>query len=80
MRDAVAVVEARMPRPTKHTEQVTFRIPREWLTEADALAIPLSRPGALFSRTDVFRMAIARGFEALRADLATPAKKPAKTK
>jgi len=50
-------------RPPKDTEQVTFRVPREWLTKADALAAKLAPVGVL-SRTDALRAAIAKGFEA----------------
>lgn len=52
-----------MGRPMKDTEQVAFRVPREWLTKADALAAKLAPVGVL-SRTDALRAAIAKGFEA----------------
>ncbi len=54
-----------MPRPPAETVQVTFRVPRAWLERAAAIAKADATPGLALSRTDAFRMAIARGFAAL---------------
>ena len=61
-------VQEDMPRPPADTVQVTFRIPSNWLIEADEVADLLSQPGMRASRTDAFRAAIVRGFEAIRKD------------
>lgn len=50
----------------KNDVQITLRIPKEWLAEADALAEAMSQPGITMTQTDVFRAAIVRGLEALR--------------
>jgi hypothetical protein len=42
--------------------QVTLRVPKDWLTRAEALAEKLSKPGLHLERTDALRMAIAEGF------------------
>lgn len=57
------------------TAQITFRVPSEWLQEADDLAKALSRPGMEVERTGAFRAAIAKGFEALRVELKLPKKR-----
>ena len=80
-----------MPRPPSNAVQIALRIQPEWMQEADEIAQLISRPGFPATRTDAFRAAIARGFEALRADAAEqaaqsararkerePARKPAK--
>jgi hypothetical protein len=51
-----------MARPLKDTVQITFRIPKDWMRKADALAKRLSRPGLNALRTDAFRAALAEGF------------------
>ncbi len=61
-----------MPRPPSDSVQVAIRIPRAWVAQADALAKRLSRPGLELSRTDAFRAALAKGFEALEAEKARP--------
>jgi hypothetical protein len=48
--------------------QVTFRIPAQWLPEADALASTMSTHGVPASRTDAFREAMALGFRKLEED------------
>lgn len=69
MRSAAAVVETEeMPRPPSDAVQIAIRVPKDWLKDADDIAKLISRPGFQASRTDGFRAAIARGFEALRAD------------
>jgi len=55
--------------PKKDTVQITFRVPSEWIKDADVLAKAFSTPGFDASRTDVFRMAIANGFAKLRLDI-----------
>jgi len=57
-----------MPRPPSDSVQIAIRVPRAWLDEADAVARLLGQPGFEATRTDAFRAAIARGFEAIRAD------------
>jgi hypothetical protein len=57
-----------MPRPPSDSVQIAIRVPKDWLKDADEIAALISRPGFQASRTDGFRAAIARGFEALRAD------------
>lgn len=64
-----------MPRPPSNSVQIALRVPPEWLTEADEIAKIVSRPGLEASRTDAFRAAIARGFQAIRED-ERAAKKP----
>lgn len=51
------------------TAQITLRIPREWLAEADALAKLFSRDGAPVTQSAAFKAAIARGLKELRKDL-----------
>lgn len=69
MRSAATVVETEgMPRPPSDAVQIAIRVPKDWLADADEIATLISRPGFLASRTDGFRAAIARGFEALRED------------
>ena len=58
-----------MAPPKKDTVQVTFRVPSEWIKDADAIAKAFSVPGFDMSRTDVFRMAIVNGFAKLRLDI-----------
>lgn len=61
-------VQEGVPRPTADTVQVTFRIPSDWIAQADALASTLSVFGVQATRTDAFREAMARGFKALEED------------
>jgi hypothetical protein len=68
MTTPVVDVQEAMARPTADTVQITFRMPTEWLARADALAKLISRPGFEASRTDAFRAAIARGFEAFESE------------
>jgi hypothetical protein len=75
---ALAVKQTDMARPTANTVQITFRIPTEWLAEADLAADRLSSPGMRASRTDAFRAAIARGFEVMKAERKAPASEPSK--
>lgn len=69
MRGTAEVVELEvMPRPPSDSVQIAIRVPKDWLADADEIAALISRPGFTASRTDGFRAAIARGFEALRQD------------
>jgi hypothetical protein len=59
---------AGMPRPPSDAVQIAIRVPKKWLARADEIAKLISRPGFEASRTDGFRAAIARGFDALAQD------------
>lgn len=52
-----------MARPTADTVQLTLRIPSKWFEDADGIAAQISEPGRIATRTDVFRLAIARGLQ-----------------
>lgn len=69
-------VQEVVPRPPADTVQVTFRIPSQWLIEADEVADLLSKPGMRASRTDAYRAAMARGFAAIRGDANAAAPPP----
>lgn len=73
-----SATETGMPRPPSNSVQIAIRVPAEWLAEADEIAKIVSRPGLEASRTDAFRAAIARGFQAIRDDAAVTTKKPSK--
>lgn len=68
MRTASAVVQEGVPRPPSDSIQIAIRIPKGWLEDAEEIARLISRPGFEASKTDAFRAAIAKGFEALRAE------------
>jgi hypothetical protein len=68
MTRAAAEVMGSVPRPPSNSVQVALRIPAEWISEADEIAKLISRPGFQAARADAFRAAMARGFEALRAE------------
>jgi hypothetical protein len=53
----------------EETVQTAFRIPKSWLEHADKLAERLSQPGMQATRTDVIRLALARGFDVLDAEV-----------
>lgn len=59
-----------MPRTRKDTVQITMRVPRSWLGDADEVAAILSTEAAAITvtRTDAFRVAIARGIRAIREE------------
>lgn len=63
-------VEA-MPRPPSDTIQITARVPSAWPAEFDELAAALSRsrPGLTITRTDAYRIALARGLQELQREL-----------
>jgi hypothetical protein len=58
-----------MPREPADTIQVSVRIEKSWVTELDALATAMSRPGIELARADVLRAAIARGIAELKAEI-----------
>lgn len=64
-----------MPRPARDYEQISIRVPKAWLKEADDLAPLISQPGIEATRADVLRHAIARGFEIIRAERRPPKKR-----
>lgn len=72
-------VQGDVPRPPSSAIQISMRIPAEWLAEAAQLATALQRPGFTCTRSDVLRNAIARGLEAIRADVEAAAR-PTTTK
>jgi len=51
----------------RRSQQITIRIPREWLYRTDAVATKMSRPGLEMSRADVLQMALTQGLEAVEA-------------
>jgi hypothetical protein len=61
---------ARRPRGGNGTTtQVSFRIPTDWLTRADAIARKISEGGAPpASPTDALRLALSRGFKELERE------------
>lgn len=64
-------VQERVPRkPSGNDSAVALRLPDEWLKRADALVEFLleSRPGMSVTRSDVLRIALARGLDALEAE------------
>lgn len=67
---------------TKKTEpnaapfaQLALRLPGEWVEDLDAIAAALSRPGLELKRSDSLRMALARGIEELKSEIAAAPKK-----
>ena len=64
---------ADMPRPPTDAVQIAIRVPKAWTERADRLIPTLSKPGVTASRTDVFRAAMARGFEEFERDQARQA-------
>ncbi|MBI2391515.1 MAG: hypothetical protein HYV09_18135 [Deltaproteobacteria bacterium] len=57
-----------MPRPPSDTVQIAIRVPSDWLDRADKLIPRVARAGVAATRTDVFRAAIAKGFDAFDAE------------
>lgn len=72
MLDDSAAVQGGMPRPPSDNVQITVRVPPQWQADADEIARLMSRPGFAASRTDAFRAALAKGLEALKAELSAP--------
>ncbi|MBK6461912.1 MAG: hypothetical protein IPF92_12985 [Myxococcales bacterium] len=65
-----------MPRPPSTAVQIAIRVPAEWLEEAERLAAKMARPGMTSTRSDVLRAAIAKGLDALRAEVDAPVALP----
>jgi len=58
-----------VPRPKSDLDsQVTIVLPGDWLEQAEALARTRSRPGMSVTRSDVLRMALRTGLDALAAE------------
>lgn len=58
-----------VPRATSPNEQqIAIRVPNAWVKRASALVSQVAQPGMNVTRTDVFRVAIARGLEAMEAE------------
>lgn len=56
-----------MPRQkSDNTFQVAFKIPEEWIEDADKIAERLSTPGAQATRTDVLRSALYEGLKKMK--------------
>ena len=72
MQDEATREDGSMPRPPSDAVQIAIRVPKAWLAQADDVAKLISRPGFEASRTDAFRAAIARGFEAFLAETKKP--------
>lgn len=68
------------PAQNKGTVQLAFRIPEEWLYQADRVAEFLVRPGLEITRTDAMRIALARGLEAFLKEMGDPPKKRGRPK
>ena len=68
----------KVPRPPTDSVQIAIRVPRAWLARADDLARRISRPGLEASRSDAFRLAIAKGLDELADEgTTTPEVEPA---
>jgi hypothetical protein len=65
-----------MPRPPTLSTQIVLRIPDDWLKRAESLRPHMADVGIAVTRTDVLRVALARGLEAIEVDV--QAKKPAR--
>ena len=67
-----------MPRAaTGNDTPVAIRVPAAWLERAEGLrAFLTSRPGLELSKSDILRMCIARGLEAIEAERDAAAKPP----
>ena len=71
------VEEGVMPRPDRGYKQIVIRVPAPLIKEAEEVARILSRPELGFeaTRSDAFRVAIQRGFAAIKAEAKPPKKK-----
>jgi hypothetical protein len=56
--------------------QLSFLVPNAWVKELDELAQVLAQPGLTLGRSDVLRMCLRRGIDAVKAD--RPAEKAKK--
>lgn len=70
-----------MGRPTTDTEQITLRVPSDWVVRADILSEVLA-PSAetTFGKRDVFLAAIAHGLEKLEGKLSGPPERAPRTR
>lgn len=58
-----------VPRPKSDLDsQVTIVLPGDWLEDAETIARARSRPGMNVTRSDVLRMALRTGLDALAAE------------
>lgn len=66
-----------MPRPDRGYKQVVIRIPEAMVKEAEEIARLISRPEVGFQATksDAFRVAIQRGFVAIKEEAKAAKKK-----
>jgi hypothetical protein len=71
---------ASMSRPPSDAIQIAIRVPADWLKKADQVAAEISQPGFQASRTDGFRAALARGFDAFLSGAPTDGKKQTRKK
>ncbi|HEY5377887.1 MAG TPA: hypothetical protein VIK01_29600 [Polyangiaceae bacterium] len=69
-----------MSRPPSDAIQIAIRVPADWLKKADQVAAEISQPGFQASRTDGFRAALARGFDAFLGEAPADGKKPSRKK
>lgn len=65
-----------MPRPPSDLEQISIRVPRAWLDEAEQIALNIRIPGHTVSRADVLRMALFAGLSKFKEEGLTSAKEP----
>jgi hypothetical protein len=54
--------------PSGNTEQLTIRVPKIWTDRAEALKPKLTHPGLDVSVTDIMRLALGKGLDALEAE------------
>jgi hypothetical protein len=54
--------------PSGNTEQLTIRVPKGWTDRAEALKPKIAHPGLDVSVTDIMRLAIGKGLDALEAE------------
>jgi hypothetical protein len=65
-----------MPRPKSEKDaQVTIVLSSEWLDEAQKIADAKTEPGLTVTRSDVLRLALRRGLDALHAELPPKSRK-----
>jgi hypothetical protein len=63
------MIEIDMPRkPGENTTQVAIRVPDSWLERCEALLPLISQLGMSTTRTDILRIALARGIDSLEKE------------
>jgi predicted transcriptional regulator len=62
------------------TPKIDLRAEQELINRIDALAMRMSRPGALVSRSAAARLALFRGLDAIEAEEVKPARRPVATR